>query len=159
MCEILGNFVTSINNNPSGNRQQASGNRQICTGEVLMGFDHRVAKHLDVMSQRDPHKVIAVYEGKLVAVGDYFQKVYAAARAQGIEKYPFAIEVTKPEDIEGISLCISRSGRELVGKQTGRCAEEAQRQSQRDCATKPRVARNELPWVNVQKELSTAQGL
>jgi len=67
-----------------------------------MSYDRWVAKHLDEMSRKYPHKVIAVYGGKLVAVGDSFKEVYAAARAQGIEDYPFAMEVPKPEDVEVI---------------------------------------------------------
>src|SRR5216683_319640 len=31
-------------------------------------------------------------------------------------------------------------------------------QSQRDCASKPRVARNELPWVNVQRRTQPQRG-
>ena len=70
--------------------------------KVLMGYDRWVAKHLDEMSRRYPHKVIAVYGGKLVAVGDTFKEVYAAARAKGIKDYPFAMEVPKAEDMEVI---------------------------------------------------------
>ena len=32
-------------------------------------------------------------------------------------------------------------------------------ESQRDSATKPRVARNELPWENVMESLTTLKGL
>ena len=38
------------------------------------------------MSRKDPHKVIAVYRGKLVAVGDSFKEVYVPDPArQGVE--------------------------------------------------------------------------
>jgi hypothetical protein len=54
------------------------------------------------MSRKYPHKVIAVYRGQLVAVGDSFKEVYAAARAQGIEECPFAMEVPTAEDMDAI---------------------------------------------------------
>lgn len=70
--------------------------------KVLMAYDRWVAKHLDEMSKKYPHKVIAVYQDKLVAVGESFKEVYAAARAQGIEDRPFAMEVPTAEDMEAI---------------------------------------------------------
>ena len=70
--------------------------------KVLMDYHRWVVKHLDEMSRKYPHKVIAVYRGKLVAVGDSFKEVYAAAWAQGIKEYPFAMEVPTAEDMEAI---------------------------------------------------------
>lgn len=70
--------------------------------KVLMAYDRWVAKHLDRMSRQYPHKVIAVYRNKLVAVGDSFKEVYAAARAQGITDCPFAMEVPTVEDLDAI---------------------------------------------------------
>jgi hypothetical protein len=70
--------------------------------KVLMDYDRWVAKNLDEMSRKFPHKVIAVYRGKLVAVGDSFKEVYDAARAQGIEETPFAMEVPAIEDMDAI---------------------------------------------------------
>jgi len=70
--------------------------------KVLMAYDRWVAKHLDEMSRKYPRKVIAVYRGKLVAVGDSFKEVYAATRAQGIKEHPFAMEVPTAEDMDAI---------------------------------------------------------
>ena len=70
--------------------------------KVLMDYHRWVVKNLDEMSRKHPHKVIAVYRGKLVAVGDSFKEVYAAARAQGIKEYPFAMEVPTAEDLVAI---------------------------------------------------------
>lgn len=67
-----------------------------------MAYGQWVAKHLDDMSRKYPHKVITVYRGKLVAVGNSFKEVYAAARSQGIKEYPFAMEVPTAEDVEAI---------------------------------------------------------
>jgi len=70
--------------------------------EVLMDYDRWVKKHLDEMVRKYPRKVIAVYRGKLVAVGDSYKDVFAAARAQGITEQPFAMEIPAPEDFEAI---------------------------------------------------------
>ena len=70
--------------------------------EVLMDYDRWVTKHLDEMVRKYPGKVIAVFQGRLVAVGDTYKEVFAAARAQGIEEQPFAMEVPKREDFEAI---------------------------------------------------------
>src|SRR2546425_1272719 len=70
--------------------------------KVLMAYDRWVYKHLDEMSRKYPHKVIAVYRNKLIAVGDSFKEVYAAAREQGIEERPFAMEVPTVEDLDVI---------------------------------------------------------
>jgi hypothetical protein len=70
--------------------------------KLLMDYDRWVAKNLDEMSRKYPHKIIAVYRGKLIAVGDSFKEVYAAARAQGIRENPFAMEVPTAEDMEVI---------------------------------------------------------
>ena len=70
--------------------------------KVLMAYDRWVAKHLDEMATKYPHKVIGVYQNKLVAVGDSFKEVYATARAKGIKERPFAMEVPTAEDMEAI---------------------------------------------------------
>lgn len=70
--------------------------------KVLMAYDQWVSENLDEMSRKYPHKVIAVYRGKLVAVGDSYKEVYAAAKAQGIREYPFAMEVPTAEDMIAI---------------------------------------------------------
>ena len=70
--------------------------------KVLMAYHHWVVKHLDEMSRKYPHKVIAVYGGRLVAVGDSYKEVYAAALAKGIKEPPFAMEVPTAEDMDAI---------------------------------------------------------
>ena len=67
-----------------------------------MAYDRWVADHLDEMSRKYPHKIIAVHRGKLVAVGDSFEEVYAAAKGQGIKECPFAMEVPTAEDMEAL---------------------------------------------------------
>lgn len=70
--------------------------------KVLRDYDRWVVKHFDELVRKYPHKVIAVYGGKLIAVGDSFKEVYQAARRQGIEEYPFAMEVPSLDDMEAI---------------------------------------------------------
>jgi len=70
--------------------------------KVLMAYGRWVTQHLDEMVRKYPGKVIAVYGGKLVAVGDTYKEVFAAARAQGITEQPFAMEVPRPENFEAI---------------------------------------------------------
>jgi hypothetical protein len=52
--------------------------------KVLMDYDRWVAKHLDEMSRKYPHKVIAVYRGQLVAVGDSFKEVIFRVADRGV---------------------------------------------------------------------------
>lgn len=70
--------------------------------KVLMAHDRWVARHLDEMVRKHPGKVIAVYRNRLIAVGDTYKEVFAAARAQGITEQPLAMEVPQPEDFEAI---------------------------------------------------------
>lgn len=70
--------------------------------KALMGYSRWVTKHLDEMVRKHPGRVIAVYRNRLVAVGDTFKEVFAAARAQGVTEQPFAMEVPQPEDFEAI---------------------------------------------------------
>ena len=83
-------------------RRKTNGKMGAIDPKVLMAYDRWVAKHLDEMSRRYPHKVIAVFGNKLIAVGDSFKEVYAAARAQGIKERPFAMEVPTAEDLAAI---------------------------------------------------------
>ena len=83
-------------------KRKRNGQPDMMDPKVLMAYDRWVAKNLDEMSRKYPHKVIAVYRNKLVAVGDSFKEVYDAARAQGIKEYPFAMEVPTAEDMEAI---------------------------------------------------------
>lgn len=54
------------------------------------------------MVRKNPGKVIAVHENRVVAVGDTCKEVFAAAQAQGITEQPLAMEVPQPEDFEAI---------------------------------------------------------
>jgi hypothetical protein len=88
--------------NNSGLRQidAVKKNAAMMDPRVLLAYDRWVAEHLDEMSRKYPHKFIAVYGGKLVAVGDSYREVFAAARAQGIAERPFAMQVPTAEDLD-----------------------------------------------------------
>ncbi len=77
-------------------------NADMIDPKALMDYDRWVAKHLDELVRQHAGKVVAVYRNRLVAVGDTFKEVFAAARAQGIEEQPFAMEIPRPEDFEAI---------------------------------------------------------
>jgi hypothetical protein len=70
--------------------------------KVLMNYHNWIVDHFEELVTKYPRKVIAVYRGKLVAVGDSYKEVFAAARQQGITERPLAMEVPTPEDLEAI---------------------------------------------------------
>lgn len=70
--------------------------------KVLMAYDRWVAKHLDEMSRKHPGRFIAVYRGRLVAVGDSHREVYSAAEKLGIVEPPLTMQVPTLEDVEAI---------------------------------------------------------
>ncbi len=59
---------------------KATVNADMIDPRVLRAYDRWVVKHFDELVRKYPRKVIAVYGGKLVVVGDSYKEVYAAAR-------------------------------------------------------------------------------
>lgn len=70
--------------------------------EVLAAYSRWVAKHFDELVRNHAGKFIAVYRNKLVAVGNSYKEVYAAAEKQGIEEPPLTMQVPGIEDLEAI---------------------------------------------------------
>ena len=70
--------------------------------KVLMAYSRWVAKHFDELVRKHAGKYIAVYRGKLVAVGDSYKEVYQEAERQGIEEPPLTMQVPGIEDLEAI---------------------------------------------------------
>ena len=70
--------------------------------KVLMAYDRWLAKHFDELVRTHPGKFIAVYRGKLVAVGNSDKEVYDAAAKQGVEEPPLTMQVPRIEDFEAI---------------------------------------------------------
>ena len=70
--------------------------------KVLAAYDRWVAKHFDELVRNHAGKYIAVYRNKLVAVGDSYKEVWAAAEKQGIDEPPLTMQVPGIEDLEAI---------------------------------------------------------
>lgn len=68
----------------------------------LDAYDAWVAEHLDEMVRKHPGKVIAVYQGRLISVGDSYREVFAAATAQGIEEKPFTMRVPNSDEVNAV---------------------------------------------------------
>ena len=70
--------------------------------KVLSAYNRWVAKHLDELVKNYPGKFIAVYRNKLIAVGDSYKEIFAAAEKQGVKEPPLTMEVPTIEDLEAI---------------------------------------------------------
>lgn len=70
--------------------------------KVLMAYHRWVAKNLDEMSRKYPHKFIAVYRNRLIAVGDSHKEVCEAVEKQGIKEPSLTMQVPTLEDVEAI---------------------------------------------------------
>jgi hypothetical protein len=67
---------------------------------LLKTDDDWLADHLEELTRKYPGKIIAVNAGKLVAVGDSYQEVYAAAKTLGIQTPPLVMEIPRPEEAQ-----------------------------------------------------------
>ncbi|MBI4663170.1 MAG: hypothetical protein HY735_30550 [Verrucomicrobia bacterium] len=70
--------------------------------KVLMNYHRWVVENLDAMSRKYPHKFIAVYRNRLLAVGNSHKEVYAVAEKEGIEEPPLTMQVPALDDVEAI---------------------------------------------------------
>jgi len=68
----------------------------------LDAYDAWVAENLDEMVRQHPGKVIAVYQGRLVAVADSYRDVFAAAKAQGVTGEPFTMRVPTSDEASAV---------------------------------------------------------
>jgi len=76
----------------------------------LDAYDAWVAAHLDEMVRQHPGKVIAVYQGRLVAVGDTYREVFDATRARGIAEEPFTMRVPTIDEARAVFPSVFSSG-------------------------------------------------
>ena len=67
----------------------------------LDAYDAWLAEHLDDLVRRHPGRVVAVYGGAVVAVGDSYREVFAAAAAQGIAA-PLTLRVPTAEEANAV---------------------------------------------------------
>jgi hypothetical protein len=70
--------------------------------KVLAAYDRWMAKHYDELVRNHAGKYIAVYRNKLIAVGDSYKEVFAAAEKLGCDEPPLTTQVPGMEDIEAI---------------------------------------------------------
>ena len=76
--------------------------RELIDPAELDADDAWLAEHLDEMVRRHPGKVIAVYHGRLVAVGDTYREVFAAAAQQGIVERPLTLRVPTADEVNAV---------------------------------------------------------
>ncbi len=72
------------------------------TAETLLEYSRWMAKHSEELSRKYPHKFIAVYRNRLVAVGDSLKEVREAAEREGITEPYLMEQVPTAEDMEAI---------------------------------------------------------
>jgi hypothetical protein len=68
----------------------------------LDAYDAWVAEHLDEMVRQHPGKAIAVYQGRLIAVGDTYREVFETAKTQGITDEPFTMRVPTADETQAL---------------------------------------------------------
>jgi hypothetical protein len=68
----------------------------------LDAYDAWLAEHLDEMVRHYPGKVISVYEGRLIAVGDTYREVFDATKARGIMEEPFTMRVPTADEAHAV---------------------------------------------------------
>jgi len=67
----------------------------------LDAYDAWVAEHLDEMARQHPGKVIAVYQDRLIAVGNTYREVLDVAKARGIAE-PFTMRVPTTDEARAV---------------------------------------------------------
>jgi hypothetical protein len=70
--------------------------------KVLMGYSRWTARHFDELVRKYPGKYIAVYRGKLLAVGNSYKEVNAAAESRRLREPPLTMQVPAEEDLAAI---------------------------------------------------------
>jgi hypothetical protein len=76
----------------------------------LDAYDAWVADHLEEMVRQHPGKVIAVYQGRLIAVGDTYREVFDATKASGIAEEPFTMRVPTADEARAVFPSVFSSG-------------------------------------------------
>lgn len=69
---------------------------------VLGAYNDWMAAHSDELYRRYAGKVVAVYRGKVIEVGDSVQQVYGKVDALTLEEPPLVFEVPTEEDLVSI---------------------------------------------------------
>ncbi|MBI4026423.1 MAG: hypothetical protein HY360_15670 [Verrucomicrobia bacterium] len=69
---------------------------------VVEAYDQWMASHSNELFQRYAGKVVAVYQGKVIEVGDTLQQVYEKVDARHLTVPPLVFEVPTEKDLVSI---------------------------------------------------------
>ncbi len=69
---------------------------------VVEAYDQWMASHSNELFQRYTGKVVAVYQGKVIEVGDTLQQVYERVDARHLAEPPLVFEVPTEKDLVSI---------------------------------------------------------
>lgn len=70
--------------------------------QVLQQYDEWLAEHLDELLDRYPGRVVAIYQERVIAVGESEDEVYRDIRRQGLTPMPLVFRVPSEEDLQSI---------------------------------------------------------
>jgi hypothetical protein len=76
----------------------------------LDAYDAWVAEHLDEMVRQRSGKVIAVYQGRLIAVADTYREVFEVTKARGIAEEPFTMRVPTRDEADAVFPSVFSNG-------------------------------------------------
>jgi len=68
----------------------------------LMSYDRWLAEHLEDLMEKYPGKVVAIQDGKIIAIGDSEAEVYRMPQVQGAKEMPLVFRVPTLEDFQAI---------------------------------------------------------
>jgi len=68
----------------------------------LQKYDEWLAEHLEELMVQYPGKVVAIYEGQIIFVGDTESDIYQRIREADLEPMPLVFRVPCEEDLQSI---------------------------------------------------------
>ena len=69
---------------------------------LLKKYDEWLAEHLEELVSKYPAKVVAIYEGDIIFVGDLETDIYRRVREAGLKPPPLVFRVPREEDLQSI---------------------------------------------------------
>jgi hypothetical protein len=68
----------------------------------LKQYDEWLADHLEELMSQYPARVVAIYDGRIVFVGDSETDVYRQVLGAGLDPMPLVFRVPREEDLQSI---------------------------------------------------------
>jgi hypothetical protein len=68
----------------------------------LQQYDEWLAEHLEELMVQYPGKVVVIYEGQIIFVGDTESDIYRRIREADLEPMPLVFRVPCEEDLQSI---------------------------------------------------------